>query len=145
VAVDISEAFLNEAVAGMRLAFPSMTIDAIAADLTTNIVLTVSVSAHRRPLFHPGSSIGNFDPPQAQALLSRMCGLLQDDGALLIGVDLLKDAAVLDAAYDDESFIRNVSEKVDKRGSRGTPDLTKFLMRIRDLGLHDKVVIYVTL
>lgn len=105
VAVDISEAFLNEAVAGMRLVFPSMTIDAIAADLTTNIVLPASVSAHRRLLFYPGSSIGNFDPPQAQALLSRVCGLLQEDGALLIGVDLVKDVAVLNAAYDDEAGV----------------------------------------
>lgn len=119
VAVDISEAFLNEAVAGMRLAFPSMTIDAIAADLTTNIVLPASVSAHRRLLFYPGSSIGNFDPPQAQALLSRMRGLLQDDGALLIGVDLVKDAAVLNAAYDDDTgvtaaFNLNVLDHVNR-------------------------------
>jgi len=105
VAVDISEAFLNEAVAGMRLAFPRMAIDAIAADLTTDIVLPASLSTHRRLLFYPGSSIGNFDPPQAQALLSRMCGLLQNDGALLIGVDLVKDAAVLNAAYDDDTGV----------------------------------------
>lgn len=105
VAVDISEAFLNEAVAGMRLALPRMAIDAIAADLTTDIVLPASLSTHRRLLFYPGSSIGNFDPPQAQALLSRMYGLLQEDGALLIGVDLVKDAAVLNAAYDDEAGI----------------------------------------
>jgi L-histidine N-alpha-methyltransferase len=56
-------------------------------------------------VFYPGSSIGNFDPPQAQALLSRMRALLQDDGALLIGVDLVKDSAVLHAAYDDAAGI----------------------------------------
>lgn len=119
VAVDISEAFLNEAVAGMRLAFPRMVIDAVAADLTTDIVLPASLSPHRRLLFYPGSSIGNFDPPQAQALLSRMRGLLQDDGALLIGVDLVKDATVLTAAYDDEggvtaAFNLNVLEHVNR-------------------------------
>lgn len=105
VAVDISEAFLHEAVAGMRLAFPHLAIDAIASDLTADIRLPASLPASRRLVFYPGSSIGNFDPPHAQALLSRMRGLLQDDGALLVGVDLVKDKAVLQAAYDDDDGI----------------------------------------
>lgn len=105
VAVDISEAFLLEAVAGMRLALPHMVIDAIASDLTADIVLPLSLPVQGRLVFYPGSSIGNFDPPLAQALLSRMRGLLQDDGALLIGVDLVKDESVLNAAYDDEAGV----------------------------------------
>lgn len=105
VAVDISATFLQEAVAGIRLAFPLMAIDAIAADLTTDIVLPTSLPVQHRLVFYPGSSIGNFDPPHAQALLSRMRGLLQYDGGLLIGVDLVKDAAVLNAAYDDETGV----------------------------------------
>lgn len=105
VAVDISEAFLHEAVAGMRLAFPHMAIEAIASDLTTDIVLPPSLPAQRRLVFYPGSSIGNFDPPHALTLLSRMRGLLQRDGALLIGVDLVKDKAVLNAAYDDDAGV----------------------------------------
>lgn len=101
VAVDISEKFLHDAVAGLRVSFPQIDIQAIAADLTSDIVLPASLPAQRRLVFYPGSSIGNFDPPHALALLSRMRGLLQDDGALLIGVDLVKDVAVLNAAYDD--------------------------------------------
>lgn len=101
VAVDISEEFLHDAVAGLRVSFPQIDIQAIAADLTLDIVLPASLPAQRRLVFYPGSSIGNFDPPHALALLSRMRGLLQDDGALLIGVDLVKDIAVLNAAYDD--------------------------------------------
>ena len=101
LAVDISEAFLHEAVAAMRLSFPTIDIQAIAADLTSDIVLPANLPAERRLVFYPGSSIGNFDPPHALALLSRMRGLLQDDGALLIGVDLVKEEALLNAAYDD--------------------------------------------
>jgi dimethylhistidine N-methyltransferase len=59
----------------------------------------------RRVVFYPGSSIGNFDPPQATEILSRVRGLLDDDGALLIGVDLVKDAGVLEAAYNDAAGI----------------------------------------
>lgn len=105
VAVDISEAFLHEAVVGMRLAFPHMTIDAMVSDVTAELAMPTSLPAQRRLVFYPGSSIGNFDPPQAQALLSRVRSLLQDDGALLIGVDLIKDAAVLNAAYDDRAKV----------------------------------------
>lgn len=105
VAVDISEAFLQDAVAGMRLAFPNLAIHALAVDLTASVELPASLPTQRRLVFYPGSSIGNFDPPQAQALLSRMRALLQDDGALLIGVDLVKDSAVLHAAYDDAAGI----------------------------------------
>jgi L-histidine N-alpha-methyltransferase len=51
-------------------------------------------------VFYPGSSIGNFDPGEALRLL-REARELSDGGALLIGVDLLKDSATLQAAYDD--------------------------------------------
>lgn len=105
VAVDISEAFLHQAVAGMRAAFPGLAIEALAADLTDDIVLPASLPTQRRLVFYPGSSIGNFDPDHALALLARMRGLLQDDGALLIGVDLVKDTAVLNAAYDDAAGV----------------------------------------
>ena len=101
LAVDISEAFLQQAVASMREAFPSLAIHVLAFDLTADIALPTTLPAQRRLVFYPGSSIGNFDPPHALALLSRMRGLINEDGALLIGVDLVKDTAVLNAAYDD--------------------------------------------
>lgn len=102
VAVDISEAFLQDAVAAMRLSFPQIDIRAMAADLGDDLVLPSDVPEWGRLVFYPGSSIGNFDLPDALALLKRIRGLLHDDGALLIGVDLLKSEAVLQQAYDDE-------------------------------------------
>jgi dimethylhistidine N-methyltransferase len=51
--------------------------------------------------FYPGSSIGNFSPEQAVAFLRGLRANAGADGGLLIGVDLIKDSAVLDAAYDD--------------------------------------------
>lgn len=118
VAVDISEAFMREAVAGMRAAFPALPIDAVVADITTDWALPAHVPKGQRLVFYPGSSIGNFDPPQAQALLSSMCGVLGMEGALLIGVDLVKDTAVLNAAYDDAAgvtaaFNRNMLDHVN--------------------------------
>lgn len=105
VAVDISEEFLHEAVKDLRAALPTIDIRAVAADLNSEIALPVDLPRQQRLLFYPGSSIGNFDPAQALALLSRMRGLLDGDGALLIGVDLVKDLAVLDAAYNDAAGV----------------------------------------
>lgn len=105
VAVDISEEFLHEAVKELRAALPAIDIRAVAVDLNAEIALPADLPRPQRLLYYPGSSIGNFDPTQAQALLSRMRGLLDSDGALLIGVDLLKDLAVLDAAYNDAAGV----------------------------------------
>jgi uncharacterized SAM-dependent methyltransferase len=51
--------------------------------------------------FYPGSSIGNFSPPQAVGLLRNLRDNLGADGGLLIGMDLVKQSSVLDAAYND--------------------------------------------
>jgi uncharacterized SAM-dependent methyltransferase len=62
-----------------------------------------NAAAGPRVLFYPGSSIGNFTPAEALAFLRQAhaaCGPVKGSG-LLIGVDLVKDAVELQAAYDD--------------------------------------------
>jgi dimethylhistidine N-methyltransferase len=59
------------------------------------------VRAERRLFFYPGSSLGNFTPPEARVFLTRLRKACGPDGALLIGIDLAKDKAILDPAYDD--------------------------------------------
>lgn len=119
VAVDISADFMTDAVAGMRAAFPGLAIDAVVADISTDWALPAHVPTGQRLVFYPGSSIGNFDPPQAQALLARMRAVVGDQGAVLIGVDLVKDTAVLNAAYDDAAdvtaaFNRNILDHINR-------------------------------
>lgn len=101
VAIDISHEFVHDAVQRLRRELPRLQVHAVAGDLTRGLRLPEALPRERRLIFYPGSSIGNFDRPQALALLARMRALLDDDGALLIGVDLRKDVAVLEAAYDD--------------------------------------------
>ena len=105
VAVDISTEFLHDAVAQLRVALPGVDVRALAADLTADFALPHDLPQQRRLLFYPGSSIGNFDPAQALELLQRLRGLIDTDGALLIGVDLLKDQGILDAAYNDAAGV----------------------------------------
>jgi len=102
VALDISSEFLNNAVAALRKKFPAIDMCAVGADLSREFELPAAVHHQARTFFYPGSSIGNFDPPEALALLSRIRHLCHSPGGLLIGIDLVKDSATLEAAYDDE-------------------------------------------
>ncbi|HSQ04807.1 MAG TPA: L-histidine N(alpha)-methyltransferase, partial [Burkholderiales bacterium] len=61
--------------------------------------------AERRAIYFSGSSIGNFTPDEAERFLSHATQLAGAGGAMLIGVDLKKDPAVLHAAYNDEQGI----------------------------------------
>ena len=119
VGVDISEDFLHGAVARLRAALPGLDARAVGGDITAGVQLPPDIPRERRLVFYPGSSIGNFDPPQALRLLRHMHALALDGGGLLIGIDLPKDVAVLEAAYDDAAgvtaeFNRNVLAHVNR-------------------------------
>jgi dimethylhistidine N-methyltransferase len=101
VAVDISRDFVSDAVERLSQRFTHIEMQAVGLDFSSSLDLPDFVAAERRLFFYPGSSIGNFSPAQARAFLQRVCAQCGDDGALLIGVDLVKDKAILDAAYDD--------------------------------------------
>jgi len=101
VAVDISTEFLHDALTRLRQRFPQIAMEAIGMDFSQQFALPAQVREARRLFFYPGSSIGNFTPDEAQAFLRRLRLQCGDDGGILIGIDLVKDKAVLDAAYDD--------------------------------------------
>ncbi|MYM89165.1 L-histidine N(alpha)-methyltransferase [Rugamonas sp. FT82W] len=101
VPVDISRDFLTEAVGRLQQRFPEIEMTALGLDFSNGFALPDSVRRGRRLFFYPGSSIGNFSPEQAVSFLRGLRDNAGADGGLLIGVDLIKDTAVLDAAYDD--------------------------------------------
>jgi dimethylhistidine N-methyltransferase len=102
IAVDISADFVAKAVVKLQADYPAITMRAVGTDFAENLTLPVEVRRLADKLFfYPGSSIGNFTPLQAAQFLTRVRGVCGDDGGLLIGVDLIKDAHVLEAAYDD--------------------------------------------
>lgn len=99
VPVDISTAFLREAVKPLAQAYPDLAIHPVALDFSERFVLPAAVQALPNKLFfYPGSSLGNFSPVQARLFLET---LRAAGGDLLIGLDLVKPAAMLEAAYDD--------------------------------------------
>lgn len=101
VAVDISGEFLHEALSRLRQRFPQIAMEALGMDFSQEFALPEQVRKERRLFFYPGSSIGNFTPDEAHAFLRRLRAQCGNDGGVLIGIDLAKDKALLDAAYDD--------------------------------------------
>lgn len=101
VAIDISYDFLSEALAGLRQRFAHIAMTGLGLDFSSQLVLPDNLPGERRLFFYPGSSIGNFAPQQAIEFLKRVRSNTNGEGGLLIGVDLVKDSAILDAAYDD--------------------------------------------
>jgi dimethylhistidine N-methyltransferase len=101
VPIDISVDFLKDAVAFLRQRFPMIKMTGIGMDFSSAMDIPEAVRREKRLFFYPGSSIGNFTPDEAAALLGRLRDACRIDGGLLIGVDLVKDKPTLDAAYDD--------------------------------------------
>ncbi len=100
VAVDISVDFLRGALQALQQRHPGLDMLGVGMDFSATLALPPQVGDGPRVLFYPGSSIGNFTPPQAGDFLRQACAAAQG-GGLLIGVDLLKPLAVLEPAYDD--------------------------------------------
>lgn len=101
VAIDISADYLHSALQPLRLAYRDIDIIGLGLDMSEKLELPAEVDEHRRVFFYPGSSIGNFTPEAALQWLQRMRAACGSDGGVLIGVDLVKEKAILDAAYDD--------------------------------------------
>ncbi|WP_211451453.1 L-histidine N(alpha)-methyltransferase [Collimonas antrihumi] len=103
VAVDISVQFLEEAVNALQQQFPQIEMTCLGMDFSSELELPAALGMDRRQFFYPGSSIGNFAPLEALMFLRRIRkGIGSSDGSgLLIGVDLIKDKAILNPAYDD--------------------------------------------
>lgn len=104
IGIDIAADWLRPAVARIAQAHPCIEAIGVIADLTQPLALHgLLAETPEQPavFFYPGSSIGNFAPPRALELLQAIRGHCDARGRLLIGVDLVKDRATLEAAYDD--------------------------------------------
>lgn len=101
IAVDISADYLETALTRLRHQFPDIGMTGLGLDMSEGLSLPDSIPGAGRLFFYPGSSIGNFTPVDAAGFLSDLRRQCQHQGGLLIGVDLIKDKAVLDAAYAD--------------------------------------------
>lgn len=132
VPIDISKAHLLQSAEALAEAYPELPIVPLCADYTTTFELP-DLGAERTTVYFPGSTIGNFKPGPAQDFLRRIAAIEGAGGGLLIGVDLQKDVATLEAAYNDAqgvtaAFNKNVLARIN-RELDGTFDLDQFQHR----------------
>ncbi len=106
VPIDISGPHLLQACAALQADYPDLALHPVVGDFTHTVTLPAApaLGSGRRVGFFPGSSIGNFTPAQALEFLSMTAAQLRG-GGLLIGVDLIKDPALLHAAYNDSQGV----------------------------------------
>ena len=133
VPIDISGDFLRESSAALASAFPGLPVLPVEADFMHPIALPVQVADTPKLGFFPGSTIGNMIPHSSVDLLRAMKASLGDGAMLLIGMDRIKDATVLEAAYDDAAgvtaaFNLNLLERIN-RELDGTIPVDKFRHR----------------
>lgn len=105
VPMDISCDHLQQSAHCIASDYSWLHVQAVCTDITSATELPFIPGGVQRIVFYPGSSIGNFEPRDALEYLRELGQLAGTDGGLLIGVDLQKNSAVLDAAYNDASGV----------------------------------------
>jgi dimethylhistidine N-methyltransferase len=143
--IDISGAYLRGVVQLLAADYPALALRPLVADFTQPLTLSPMQGARCRAGFFPGGTIGNFRPAAAQAMLRRMHDEL-DGGGLLIGVDLVKDPAILHAAYNDAAgvtaaFNKNLLARANRELNAGF-DLDAFAHYAPYNVLHQRVEMY---
>jgi dimethylhistidine N-methyltransferase len=119
VPLDIAGDFLRAAASDLAAKFPGLPVYPVEADFMRAVTLPREVEGLPKLGFFPGSTIGNMVPATATDLLRTMRGALGVGALLLIGMDLVKDAEVLIAAYDDPqgvtaAFNRNLLQRINR-------------------------------
>ena len=118
LAIDIAGDFLETALDRVRQGWPGQ-VRGLAMDFANSFVLPADLKDRPALFFYPGSSIGNFAPEEAAAFLQRLKAEVPQS-ALLLGADLVRDAKLLEAAYDDAAgvtaaFNRNILMVLNQR------------------------------
>ena len=104
VPIDVSASFLNQTAVQLRREYPGLVVEPVVADIAQEF-------ERPRGLTHPalyaflGGTIGNFYPPAAIRLLSRVRQAMEGTDRLLLGVDLRKDVSRIEAAYNDSQGV----------------------------------------
>jgi L-histidine Nalpha-methyltransferase len=133
VPLDVSEQTLRASAQAIAAAYPRVFVQAIVGDFERD--LGVLPERGRRLIAFLGSTIGNLYPKQRGRLLANLATALAPDDALLLGIDLVKDVARLEAAYNDsggvtEAFVRNALTAVN-RELDATFDQRRFVYEAR--------------
>ena len=140
VPIDVSAEFLDDAAARLRDEYPTLGIEPLVGDIAEPLDLAPDLPGPAVIAFL-GSTIGNFDPDGARDLLGHVSSAMRPGDSFLLGADLRKNPAVIEAAYNDArgvtaEFNRNVL-RVLNRDLGADFDLSRFEHRaFYDRTLH---------
>jgi len=133
IPVDISASALEKSSRALLAAYPALRIEAYAADYLEGLAALQPLPAGPALILFLGSNIGNFEREEALSFLQAIRRMLRPGDALLLGADLKKDRATLEAAYNDalgvtRAFIVNELARIN-RELGGNFDLWAFGLR----------------
>jgi L-histidine Nalpha-methyltransferase len=104
VPVDISEEITQRTATALVDEYPGLDVHGLVCDFEQHLE-RIPHGTDRRMIAFLGGTIGNLYPRQRQAFLERIAALLGPRDHLLLGTDLIKDRARLEAAYDDSAGV----------------------------------------
>jgi L-histidine Nalpha-methyltransferase len=133
VPVDICRSVLEESAGELLRDYPALDIVAVAAEYHDGLRQLSQTAAGPRLILWLGSNVGNFDRAEAARFLGRVRQTMAPHDRLLVGIDLRKDRAILEPAYDDAQgvtaeFNLNLLERIN-RELGGHFDRTRFRHR----------------
>lgn len=106
VPVEISGEYLAGVAVDLRTQYPGLEILPVAADFTKPFSLPrPAAESRRKVVYFPGSTIGNFNPPECEKLLRGIAELVGPDGGVVLGMDVRKDVPTMEAAYNDAAGV----------------------------------------
>src|SRR6185503_127562 len=145
--VDISASALESSSRILLQSYPRLKIEAFAADYFAGLAELGKKPRGRTLALFLGSNVSNFDLEEAHRFLRAMRSMLKEGDALLLGADLKKDPAVLEAAYNDalgvtSAFNLNVLARIN-RELGGTFDLHAFRHRAFYNEVVGRIEIYI--
>lgn len=126
VPIDVSATAVAGAAVDLRERYPGLSVEGIASTFQRGLPLVARL--HPKTLLFLGSTLGNFEPDEVAAFFRQVSGVLAEGDFFVLGIDLVKDPAVLEAAYADaagvtERFILNVFARMNRElGSHLVPD-----------------------
>lgn len=140
--IDISRDFLRESALTLLADYPQLKVTALAAEYHAAIE-SLQQSGTPRLFLFLGSNLGNFDADEAVDFLQKLRGAMHFKDRLLLGVDLVKERAILEAAYDDAQkitaeFNKNILLRINRELDANF-DLTKFAHSARFNAEHSRV------
>ena len=127
VPVDVTETMVRSCAEELTEEYPGLEVHGVIGDFERHLVHVPEAVGPRLVVFL-GGTIGNFEPASRERVLADIASLLRPDDHLLLGTDLVKDPAVLEAAYDDAQgvtaeFNRNVLRVLNRElGAAFDPD-----------------------